>query len=207
VIGPGPAGRRVSIIGLRHPPEEHRISVPDYLALARVLVVPAIMALTRAGDEIRHNLGWAASVFAVAAATDFVDGYLARRWKQESVLGAFLDTTADKVLVTGSLLALVSIDRVSIWAAFIIIFREFAVMALRGVVATTGGLVRPSTWGKIKASAQFGAIFLAFLRLPSRWGPLFLDQWAMLVAVIVTLASFWGYLSAFWHVVRKPQPV
>ena len=136
------------------------ISVPDYLALARVLVVPAIMALTRAGDEISHNLAWAAALFAVAAATDFVDGYLARRWKQESLLGAFLDTTADKVLVTGSLLALVSIDRVSIWAAFVIIFREFAVMALRGVVATTGGLVRPSTWGnrhKTDTQAESGA--------------------------------------------------
>lgn len=168
--------------------------------------MPAIMAMTRT-EEIPHNLGWAAALFALAAVTDFLDGYLARRWKQESVLGAFLDTTADKVLVTGTLLALVSIDRVSIWAAFIIIFREFAVMALRGVVASSGGLIRPSTWGKIKAFAQFTAIFLAFLRLPSRWGPWYLDQWVMLAAVIVTLASFWGYVSAFWHVVRKPQPV
>lgn len=186
--------------------EEAPISVPDYLALARVLVVPVVMALTRADDAVAHNLAWAAAVFAVAALTDFLDGYLARRWQQESVLGAFLDTTADKVLVTGSLLALVSIDRVSIWAAFIIIFREFAVMALRGVVASSGGLIRPSTWGKIKAGSQFGAIFLAFLRLPDRWGPWYLDQWAMLVAVVITVASFWGYLTAFWHVVRKPQP-
>lgn len=164
------------------------------------------MALTRAGDTIEHNLGIAAVVFAAAAATDFLDGYLARRWKTESVLGAFLDTTADKILVTGALLALVSIDRVSIWAAVIIIFREFAVMALRGVVASSGGLIRPSTWGKIKAAAQFVAIFTAYLRLPSEWGPLFLDQWLMLAAVIVTIASFWGYLSAFWDVVRKPTP-
>lgn len=190
-----------------HPRRRQTISVPDSLALARVLVVPLIMALTRAGEEIAHNLGWAAAVFSVAALTDFLDGYLARRWKQESVLGAFLDTTADKVLVTGSLLALVSIDRVSIWAAFVIIFREFAVMALRGVVATSGGLIRPSTWGKLKAGFQFGAIFLAFLRLPQRWGPWYLDQWAMLVAVIITVASFWNYMTAFWHVVRKPQTV
>lgn len=163
------------------------------------------MALTRAGDAIDHNLGLAAAVFAVAAVTDFVDGYLARRWKQESVLGAFLDTTADKVLVTGVLFALVSIDRVSIWAAFIIVLREFAVMALRGVVATRGGLIRPSTWGKIKAAAQFTAIFAAFLRLPDRWGLLYLDQWLMLAAVIVTVASSSGYFSAFWNVIRRPE--
>lgn len=183
---------------------EASISFPDYLALARVVAVPLVMALTRAGDDLAHNLGLAAIVFAAAAVTDFLDGYLARRWKQESVLGAFLDTTADKILVTGALLALVSIDRVSIWAAVVIIFREFAVMALRGVVATSGGLIRPSTWGKIKAAAQFGAIFAAFLRLPGRWGPWYFDQWLMWVAVIVTIASFWGYLTAFWDVVRKP---
>lgn len=175
--------------------------------MARVLIVPVVMALTRADENIPHNLLWAAGVFAVAALTDFLDGYLARRWHQESVLGAFLDTTADKVLVTGTLFALVSVDRVSIWAAVIIIFREFAVMALRGVVASSGGLIGPSTWGKIKAGAQFFAIFLAFLRLPERWGPWYLDQYVMLLAVIVTLASFWGYLTAFWHVVRKPQHV
>src|SRR5690606_40864342 len=151
--------------------EEESISVPDLLALARVLVVPLIMALTRADEAIVHNLGWAAAVFALAALTDFLDGYLARRWQQESVLGAFLDTTADKVLVTGVLLALASIDRVSIWAAVIIIFREFAVIALRGVVATSGGLIRPSTWGKIRAAVQSGAILLAYLRLPEGWGP------------------------------------
>lgn len=165
------------------------------------------MALTRAGDAIDHNLGLAAAVFAVAAVTDFVDGYLARRWKQESILGAFLDTTADKVLVTGVLFALVSIDRVSIWAAFIIVLREFAVMALRGVVATRGGLIRPSTWGKIKAAAQFVAILSAFLRLPERWGFLYLDQWLMSVAVIVTVASSAGYFSAFWNVIRRPDTV
>lgn len=169
--------------------------------------MPVVMALTRAGETIDHHLGLAATVFAFAALTDFLDGYLARRWKQESILGAFLDTTADKVLVTGALFALVSIDRVSIWAAFIIVFREFAVMALRGVVAIGGGLVRPSTWGKIKAGAQFLAIFLAYLRLPSPWGPLYLDEWVMIGAVIVTVASFWGYVSAFWHVIRKPQLV
>lgn len=191
--------------GILRAKEVLAITIPDWLALARVLLVPIIMSLTIGADE--GALWLAGSLFALAAVTDFLDGYLARRWNTASTLGAFLDTTADKVLVTGALLALVSIDRVSIWAAFIIIFREFAVMALRGVVATSGGLIRPSTWGKIKAAFQFGAIFLAYLRLPERWGPWYLDQWAMLVAVGITVASFWNYLTAFWHVVRKPQTV
>lgn len=158
---------------------------------------PAIMALTRLEGRLEHALGYAATLFAVAAITDFFDGFLARRWHTESTLGAFLDTTADKLLVTGSLLALVSIDRVSIWAALIIFMREFIVMALRGLVALGGGFVKPSTWGKIKAVAQFLAIGFAFVRFADPWGPLFFDQWLMLVAVVLTIGSAWQYFAGF----------
>jgi len=167
------------------------------------VLVPVIMALTRSEGTLDHALGFAATLFTIAALTDFFDGYLARRWKIESIMGAFLDTTADKLLVTGTLLALVSIDRVSIWAALIILLREFVVMALRGLVALGGGTIKPSTWGKIKAVAQFTAIGLAYLRLPQPWGPLYLDQWVMWIAVVVTIASGWQYLAGFWGTVRR----
>lgn len=165
------------------------------------MVLP-IMVLVRA-DRVDGHLGYAAVVFALAAFSDFLDGWLARRTTGGTVLGGFLDTTADKILVTGTLLALVSVDRVSIWPAAIIVFREFTVMALRGVVAQRGGLIQPSTWGKIKAFTQFVAIFLAFVRLAERWGPWYLDQWAMLVAVLATIGSAWGYITAFWDTVRS----
>ena len=165
------------------------------------MVVP-IMSLTRA-DQIENNLVWAGVLFAIAAFTDFLDGFIARRTTGGTTLGAFLDTTADKILVTGALLALVSVDHVSIWPAAIIIFREFTVMALRGVVATRGGFIKPSTWGKIKASTQFAAIILAFVRLSEPWGPWYLDQWVMLLAVIATIGSAWDYMAAFWQVVKE----
>lgn len=167
----------------------------------RVAMVVPIMAFTRT-DRLDNHLLVAAALFALAAFTDFLDGWWARRTGGGTLLGAFLDTTADKILVTGVLLALVSVDRVSIWPASVIIFREFAVMALRGVVAQRGGLVKPSTWSKIKAVSQYAAIFLAFVRLADRWGPWYLDQWAMLVAVLATVGSAWGYIVAFWGVVR-----
>ena len=173
--------------------------------MTRVLLVPAVMALTRSHDRWEWALGVAGGLFVAAALTDFFDGYLARRWKLESTLGAVLDTTADKLLVTGSLLALVSIGRVSIWAALIIVMREFVVMALRGLVALGGGTIAPSTWGKVKATAQFVAIGLAFWRLSDRWGPLYLDQWAMWVAVVLTIASGWQYLGGFWETVRHSR--
>lgn len=185
--------------------KELHISFPDWLATARVLVVPVIMALTRSQERFEYALVAAATLFTLAAITDFLDGYLARRWHVESVLGAFLDTTADKLLVTGALLALTSIGRVSIWAALVIMMREFLVMGLRGLVAIGGGYVKPSTWGKIKAVAQYVAIGLAFVRLPHPWGPLYLDEWAMWIAVIVTIASAWGYFSAFSKIVATTR--
>lgn len=159
------------------------------------------MALVRA-DQLDHHFGWAAALFGLAAITDYLDGYLARKTTGGTVLGGFLDTTADKILVTGTLLALVSVDRVSIWPAAVIIFREFTVMALRGVVAVRGGVITPSQWGKLKTFFQMAAIFAAFLRFPSQWGIWYADQWLMLIAVIVTIGSAWGYLRAFGHTVR-----
>ena len=172
------------------------------LALSRIVLVLPIMAFTRA-DQIENHFVIAAVLFGVAAFTDYLDGYWARRTTGGTVLGAFLDTTADKILVTGTLLALVSVDRVSIWPAAIIIFREFTVMALRGVVAQRGGLIAPSTWGKLKTVTQFAAIFFAFIRFTERWGPWYFDQYLMLVAVIATIGSAWGYMTAFWDTVRS----
>lgn len=178
------------------------LNVPNALAVFRIAMVLPIMAFTRA-DQIENHFVIAAALFLVASFTDFLDGYWARRTTGGTVLGAFLDTTADKIMVTGTLLALVSVDRVSIWPAAIIIFREFTVMALRGVVAQRGGLIAPSTWGKLKAFSQYAAIFFAFLRFTDKWGPWFFDQYLMLVAVIVTIGSAWGYMTAFWSVVRS----
>lgn len=182
--------------------ERPSVSIPDLLAIGRVLMVPIIMALVRSADRFDQAMEWGAVLFAVAAGTDFLDGYLARRWGIESTVGAFLDTTADKLLVFGTLLALTSIERASIWAVLVIVMREFVVMALRGIAAMSGTLVRPTFFGKAKAAVQFAAIFLAFLRPFERLGPMYLDQWVMSVAVVVTVLSGWQYVAAFWGVVR-----
>ncbi len=146
-------------------------------------------------------------LFLVAAFTDFLDGYIARRRDETTIMGAFLDSTADKLLVTGALLALVAIDRVSVWASLIIIVREFVVMALRGLTAIEGELVRPSMWGKLKAAVQFMAIAFAMLRLGEPLGPLYFDEWLMWLAVGITLYSGWAYVAAFWEVARRVDRV
>lgn len=169
------------------------MNLPIVLTLFRIAAIPAVMGLVLLEDDLDHNFGIAATVFTVAAATDWIDGWLARRWDQTSIIGAFLDLTADKLLVTGTLAVLLVVDRVNIWLAFIIIAREIAVMALRGVAAQDGILVPASRWGKWKAAVQFVAIGLAIVRLEDKWGALFLDEWAMIVAVLITVVSAFDY--------------
>ncbi len=178
------------------------MNVPNWLAVARILLTPVVMAFVLLSDDIDGAFGIAFIVFTVAALTDFADGYLARRWQITTVLGAFLDSVADKVLVTGSLLVLIEVGRAWSWAAFIIIGRELAVMGLRGVAALEKSAVPPSLWGKGKTVFQFLAIGLAMIRPTSEWGPYFLDEWVMLAAVFFTLLSAWDYFRHFGAVLR-----
>lgn len=179
------------------------MSIPNLLAVIRLLLTPVAMALIVRSPG---NTGFAyagAVVFAVAALTDFADGYLARRWRITTTLGAFLDTVADKVLITGALLALVQIGTTSLWVAFIIIGREIAIMGLRSVAALDQSTVPPSIWGKWKATVQFVAILFAIALFDIVIGPLRLDEWLMGVAVVVTLLSAGDYFSKFRGVLSR----
>ena len=173
------------------------MSIPNLLAIARLILTPVAMALILAGVDSQSTRVVATIVFVIAALTDFADGYLARRWQLTSTLGAFLDTVADKILVAGALLALVEIGTVSTWVAFIIIAREIAIMGLRSVAALDQSTVPPSWWGKSKAALQFTAISLAILRLDIVIGSWRLDQWLMAAAVVVTVVSAGDYFSRF----------
>ena len=170
----------------------------------RIVLAPVIMALILVGD---HDLTSAATriaavLFAGAALSDFVDGRLARRWALASPLGAFLDTTADKVLVACALLALVSVGRAAAWVAAIIVSRELAVLGLRSVVAIGGTVVEASLWGKLKTSVQFLAILLAILRPGHRAGGLYADEWLMIVAALLTVVSAVDYFIRFSGALR-----
>ena len=179
-------------------PDERAAAFLKGITYLRVVLTPVVMALVLVGYRVRYAYVVAAVLFAIAAATDFFDGRLARRWKQTTTLGTFLDTTADKLLVSGVLVALVSIGRTSAWIAFIIIGREVVIMGLRGAVsAADGTVVKPSIWGKLKANVQFLAILLAIVRISERWGPLYLDQYAMLAAAAVTVGSAAEYFARF----------
>jgi CDP-diacylglycerol---glycerol-3-phosphate 3-phosphatidyltransferase len=167
------------------------------LTYMRIAAVPVVIALVLHGPDRKSAYWAAAAVFTVAAITDFADGYLARRWAVSTKLGSFLDTTADKLLVTGALIALVDVGRASPWIAVIIIGRELLILGLRGVVAAEGTVFPPSIWGKLKTNVQFAAIFLAMLRLGEPLGPWYIDEWVMIAAAAITAMSAVEYLTRF----------
>lgn len=176
------------------------------LSVLRLALVPPVIGLVLAGPRTRYAYVAAAAIFAVAAFTDFLDGYLARRWQSTSTLGSFLDTTADKVLVTGALIALVSVGRASPWLATVIVARELLVLGLRGVVAAGGGAVMaPSFWGKLKANVQFAAVLMAMLRSGGRWGPWYPDQWLMGAAALLAVVSAVQYVTRFASAAPAPR--
>jgi CDP-diacylglycerol--glycerol-3-phosphate 3-phosphatidyltransferase len=156
----------------------------------RIVVSPVIMALL-----LSHSFTAAGILFLVAAATDWFDGRLARRWGVTTRLGSFLDTTADKLLVTTALVGLVAVHRASPWVALVIIAREFTILGLRAAVAAGGLQFETSMLGKWKATVQFVAVALAMFRPDVIIGDAYLDQWAMVVAAIVTAWSGADYLA------------
>jgi len=160
----------------------------------RIVLAPVIMALILIPADGDDTAALAAGLFTVAAATDWIDGQLARRWNVTSKIGSFLDTTADKLLVSGVLIALLGAERVSPWIVALIVGRELVLMGLRGVIAAEGSVMAPSFLGKLKTSVQFLAIVLAILRPGGEIAGAYLDEWAMVAAAAITVWSAADYL-------------
>ena len=163
----------------------------------RIFATPVVMGLI-----LGHAWTAAAVVFVVVASTDWFDGRLARRWNVSSRLGSFLDTTADKLLITGVLVALVAVERASPWLSMAIIGRELTLLGLRAAVAAQGMHLEPSILGKWKATVQFVALALVMLRPDVTIAGAFLDQWLLGVAAVVTVWSGVDYFLRFSSALR-----
>jgi CDP-diacylglycerol---glycerol-3-phosphate 3-phosphatidyltransferase len=131
-------------------------NLPNLLTVLRIMLVPvlvvALLGNTPAGDVL------AAVVFALASLTDFVDGYLARSRDSVTTFGKLMDPLADKLLIVGALLCLVSLHRLEGWVAMVIIARELAVTVLRAGAAQGGVVIAASMFGKVKTCLQIAAI-------------------------------------------------
>jgi CDP-diacylglycerol---glycerol-3-phosphate 3-phosphatidyltransferase len=159
------------------------VTVPNLLTVFRILLVPVLAAALLSGLEDGDLL--AAVVFVVASFTDALDGWIARRNKNETTFGKLMDPLADKLLVTAALVSLVSLDRLQAWVAMVIIAREFAVTGLRQLAMEHGEVIAASGWGKIKTVAQI-AMVLALIAVDS--SPLWVDA-LVYATVAITVAS------------------
>jgi CDP-diacylglycerol--glycerol-3-phosphate 3-phosphatidyltransferase len=174
---------------------------PNAITLARMLVVPVVVWLILA--DFANHARWAAVAYGIAAATDSLDGYLARRHRGwSSVGGVFLDPLADKLLVMGALIALVEQSRVSAWVVLVIVAREFAVTGLRLVAAGGDSVIGASQLGKLKAFSQ--NVMIVCLLLTD-------DRWTDLVIAVALILTIWSFADYFWRgrhhfSVRAAQP-
>jgi len=159
------------------------LNLPNSLTLLRILAVPVVVVFLL--GEIQDGDVIAAIVFALAAATDGLDGYIARRRGQITNFGKLMDPLADKLLIVAALISLVSLGRLEAWIAMVIIARELAVTGLRSVAAEQGVVIAASWLGKVKTTLQIAAIFALIAADPS---PLGVDL-LVYAAVIVTLVS------------------
>jgi CDP-diacylglycerol--glycerol-3-phosphate 3-phosphatidyltransferase len=182
------------------------MNLPNALTILRIFFVPLLVAaLVQQREDVMPVAGlplaqpWLAlAIFLAAAATDLLDGYLARRWKQVTTIGTLLDPVADKLLISAALISLVQVRALPGWMAILIIGREFAVSGLRGIAAAEGYTIRASDLGKTKMVSQVAAISCVMLsrRWPALRGPGMALMW---VVAFFAVASAISYFRKFWR--------
>ncbi|WP_349604198.1 CDP-diacylglycerol--glycerol-3-phosphate 3-phosphatidyltransferase [Cupriavidus sp. DF5525] len=184
-------------------------NIPILLTWLRVAMIPLVVGVFYLPDAWlpmhTKNLT-AASFFIIAAVTDWLDGFLARRWNQTSSFGAFLDPVADKLMVTAALLSLLALDRVTDLIALVIIGREITISALREWMAQIGASksVAVNFLGKLKTTVQMLAIpLLLFSGRVFGFDAYVLGTWMIYVAAVLTLWSMIYYMKLAWPQIRE----
>ena len=167
------------------------LNLPNTLTVLRILLVPVVVVALL--DETPNGDAIAAGVFALAAFTDSLDGYIARQRNAVTTFGKLMDPIADKLLIAAALIALVSLDRLAGWIAMVIIAREFAVTGLRLVAAERGVVIQASWLGKAKTVLQVAAIICLIAVNPAPLGVDLLVYAAVAATVISGIDYFFGF--------------
>lgn len=181
------------------------MNLPNFLTILRIFFVPLLVAVLVAD---KRSVSWGALtvsydtlaliIFLSAAATDLLDGYLARRWRQVTTVGTLLDPIADKLLVSAALVSLVEMHRVPAWMAILIVGREFAISGLRSIAAAEGYTIKASELGKTKMIMQVLAISVVILSI--RWESLRLFGMLWMWGVVAfSFISAIDYFRKFWR--------
>ncbi|ELK44488.1 UNVERIFIED_CONTAM: CDP-diacylglycerol--glycerol-3-phosphate 3-phosphatidyltransferase [Halobacillus marinus] len=192
------------------------MNLPNKITLSRIFLIPIFIILMSVpfnwgslniGENelpVSHLAG--AVLFIIASTTDWIDGYIARKYNLVTNLGKFLDPLADKLLVSAALILLVEIGLAPAWIVILIISREFAVTGLRLVAAGEGSVLAASQMGKLKTWIQIIAISLLLLHnWPFSYIGFPMGLIALYLALIITIYSGYDYFKKNWHVMRDSK--
>ncbi len=173
------------------------ITWPNLLTGLRFVLIPLlVILLSLEQTTLVAFLAW--FVFAFAALTDWLDGYLARKFDSETVLGKLMDPLADKILVTAALIMLIPLGLIPAWVSLLIISREIVITGLRGLAASTGKVVAAGQLGKIKANFQYYG--LGFLLFPLGLLPIpYQHEFGMTLVYISLVLSIWSAIEYVYN--------
>lgn len=175
---------------------KHLVTVPNILTGFRFFLVPVLIVLFSLEQTVKVEIiCWL--VFVVACATDFVDGWVARRYKIETVLGKLMDPLADKALVSTALVMLIPLGKIAAWVCLVIICREIIVTGFRGLAATTGKVVAAGQVGKYKSTFQY--VGLGFLIFPLNVWPIpYQYEIGTVLIYISAVLALWSAIEYFY---------
>ncbi|MFC4023082.1 CDP-diacylglycerol--glycerol-3-phosphate 3-phosphatidyltransferase [Oceanobacillus longus] len=192
------------------------MNLPNKLTLSRIFMIPVFIVLLSVPFEwgswdigsaqlpVAHFV--AAIIFIIAAATDWVDGYYARKYNLVTNLGKFMDPLADKLLVSAALILLIEMGLAPAWVVIIIISREFAVTGLRLVAAGEGIVLAAGQMGKLKTATQMVAIAVLLLHnFPFSFIDFPFGTMMLYIALFFTVVSGVDYFVKNWHVMRDSK--
>jgi CDP-diacylglycerol---glycerol-3-phosphate 3-phosphatidyltransferase len=188
-------------------------NLPNAITLARLGLLPFIVALIWPGIETRETCVWAAGLYAVGGVLDMVDGILARRRNQVTVLGKFLDPLADKLFYLVTLIALLQLQgpRVPPWLVMIFLARELAITGLRGIAATEGVVIAAGEGGKMKTTLATVGMIGLLIHYPYlvNFGPFatMIDMhrtglWVTYISAGFAVSSAIEYFAGFSHALK-----
>ncbi len=179
-------------------------NLPNTITVGRVLIIPVVMVLMTRPDRTSSLI--AALLFIVAALSDILDGYYARKMGLTSTFGAFLDPLADKLLVSTAMIMLIPLDRIPAWMVAIFLMREMTVTAMRAVAADEGLIIAASNLGKRKTAFQTTSLsFLIWHHPTLGFDVAAVGHVLLWFALYYTLVSGWDYLKSFFQEVITPD--
>ena len=185
------------------------MNLPNTITLARIFLVPLLVVVLLTRFEAQLIFGVpkevvGAAIFGLAAFTDWLDGYLARRRQQVTVLGQLMDPLADKLLITAAFISLVQMGMASAWMVAVILGRELGITVLRSIAHARGVTIPSSPLGKIKMVVEVGAILLLMLG-NQVWPFLLIGQVALWMVLVTALVSAADYYRRYSRVLSNPK--